>query len=437
MHSNKGRFIGLVFPWVLTGVLGVACGDSTAPDSTDTIKETRSEKQRITSPQVNDNDLNTQVQGNNAFAFDLYQQIRGEPKNLFYSPHSISLALAMLYGGARNVTEQQMGKALHYILPQQTLHPVLDKLDLELASRGQGNKATDGGAFRLSIVNALWGQDGFSFLPEYLDLLALNYGAGLQLLDFAKDVEGSRLTINDWVEKKTEGRIQDLLPQGSIRDITRMVLTNAIYFNAAWAKAFEEKNTQNGDFHLLYGSTISVPMMFGVQEATYASGSDFQAVVLPYDGGELSMTIIVPDQGKLESVEQSLSSSMIEGLRHQLESASVTLTLPKFEFSADLPLSKKLSALGMVDAFDEVKADLSGIDGATDLFVTDVLHKAFIKVNEKGTEAAAATAVVIGEKSAMPGKSVTLIVDRPFLVLIQDNMTGAILFIGRVLNPSL
>ena len=244
-----------------------------------------SDKERITSPNVAPPDLADLVAGNSAFAFDLYQFLREEGNgNLFYSPHSISLALAMTYAGARGETERQMADTLHFTLPQDRLHPAFNGLDLELAHRGEGAQGKDGEGFRLHIVNALWGQEGYEFLSEFLDTLAENYGAGLRLLDFASAPEASRVTINDWVSEQTETRIEDLIPQGIIDPETRLVLTNAIYFNAAWSTPFIPDLTEDGPFYLLDGGQVSVPMMRQTTSFGYAEGEGYQAVELPYDG---------------------------------------------------------------------------------------------------------------------------------------------------------
>jgi len=393
----------------------------------------RSDKQRVTTPVVAGVDLTAQVQGDTAFGLDFFQQLRAKKENLFISPHSISTALAMLHAGARGNTEKQMAQALHYVLPQPKLHAVFNKLDLDLQSRGRNSKAADGKAFRLNIVNATWGQQGYPFLPSYLDTLAINYGAGLRLLDFITQPEISRQIINKWVLYKTEDRIVDLLPQGVIKSSTRLVLTNAIYFNAAWAKPFKPENTYGGMFTLLGGTKVPAPMMKGTMDGAYAKGQGFQAAALPYDGNELSMIILLPDAGTFDTYEQSLTGPALEATVQQMKSASLMLEMPKFQFEAEVDCKAPLKALGMTDAFSSA-ADLSGIDGSKTLFVQAVLHKAFVKVNEAGTEAAAATAVVVGKTSALP-LIVTLKVDRPFIFLIRDHATGAILFLGRVLSP--
>ncbi|MBL7065094.1 MAG: serpin family protein [Anaerolineae bacterium] len=396
----------------------------------------RSAKQRVTSPDVNAPDLADLVNGNSAFAFDLYQVLREDEENdnLFYSPYSISLALAMTYAGARSDTEQQMAETLHFILPQDRLHPAFNGLDIELARRGEGAEGKDGEGFRLNIVNALWGQDEYGFLSEYLNVLAENYGAGLRLLDFRNAPEKSRVTINDWVSDQTEDRIEDLIPQGVIDELTRLVLTNAIYFNAAWAEPFEPDQTDDGTFHLLDGGQVTVPMMEQMESFGYAEGEGYQAVELPYDGWELSMVVLLPDTGEFEAFEGSLDAERVDGIVKDLVHGQVALTMPKFEFESGFSLVETLAAMGMPDAFTGA-ADFSGITGDRDLFIGEVIHKAFVSVDEAGTEAAAATAVVM-PASAPPEEPVEVTVDRPFIFLIRDIETGAILFVGRVLDPS-
>jgi serpin B len=353
----------------------------------------QSDKPRETSPDITPSDLIDLVDGNSAFAFDLYQFIREKEGNLFYSPYSISVALAMTYAGARNETEQQMADTLHYNIDQSMLHPAFNGLDLELASRGKGAEGKDDKDFRLNVVNAIWGQKDYTFLNEFLDVLAENYDAGLRLLDFMNAPEASRITINDWVSDQTEGKIEDLIPQGAIDALTRLVLTNAIYFNAAWQFPFNEDMTDNGAFHLLDGGEVNVPMMIQTESFGYAKGDGYQAVELPYDGRELSMV------------------------------------------ESDFSLTDTLAAMGMPVAFSPA-ADFSGMTGNRDLAITDVLHKAFVAVDEAGTEAAAATAVIMGE-SAAPELPVEVTLDSPFIFLIRDIGTGAILFVGRLVNPSI
>ncbi len=395
----------------------------------------QSDKPRNTSPAMGKADLAPLVEGNSTFVFDLYQTLRSTDGNLFYSPYSISLALAMTYAGARGDTEKQMSKTLHFLLPQDRLHPALNSLDLTLASRGQGAKGKDEEGFRLHIINAIWGQKDYEFLPEFLDLLAENYGAGLRILDFIKATEQSRIAINQWVSDQTEERIKDLIPQGAIDTLTRLVLTNAIYFNAAWQYPFDKAATSDGDFNLLNGDKITVPMMRQTESLGYAKGDGYQAVELPYGGRELSMVILLPEQGQFDSFESSLSSQQVGNIIQEIEDREVVLSMPKFEYESSFGLKKALTDLGMRVSFTP-DADFSGMDGKRDLFIHDVLHKAFVSVDEAGTEAAAATAVIVGVTS-VPAETIELKIDRPFIFLIRDIETGTILFVGRVMNPNL
>jgi serpin B len=395
-----------------------------------------SDKPRVTSQDVSKTDLALLIEGNSAFAFELYQALREKDGNLFYSPHSISLALAMTYAGARGDTENQMGDALRFLLPQDRLHAAFNSLDLELASRGEGAEGKDDEGFRLHIINAIWGQKDYKFLSTYLDMLAENYGAGLRILDFMKEPEQSRMTINDWVSEQTEERIKDLIPQGAIDELTRLVLTNAIYFNAAWQYPFDEDATSEGDFFLLNGDKVTVPMMRQTASFGYTVEDGYQALELPYDGRELSMVILMPEQGKFASFEASLSRQLVDSIIQKIGYRQVALSIPKFEYKSSFGLKQPLTTLGMEDAFIPEAADFSGMDGRRDLFIQDVLHKAFVSVDEAGTEAAAATAVIVGTTS-MPPEPIEVKIDRPFIYLIRDIKTGTVLFVGRVLNPNL
>jgi len=374
------------------------------------------------------------VEGNSAFTFELYQALKGEEGNLFYSPYSISLALAMTYAGARNETAEQMADILHFILEQDRLHPAFNWLDAELARRDESVEGKDGEGFRLNIVNAIWGQKDYEFLPDFLDVLADNYGAGLRILDFINETEKSRLIINDWVSNQTEGRIEDLIPPGEIDVLTRLVLTNAIYFNAAWEYPFDGNITAGGPFYLLDGGQVSVPMMKQTESFGYTKGKGYQAVELLYDGGELSMVILLPEAGNFEAFEEGLHAQQVDAIINDLQDTRVTLTIPKFEFDSEFRLNDTLAEMGMPIAFSPGDADFSGMTGNRELFISDVIHKAFVSVDEAGTEAAAATAVIM-MRAAVSKPPVEVTIDRPFIFLIRDIETGAILFVGRVLNP--
>ena len=391
----------------------------------------RSGLSRDLEPNVSPAEIGTLTSGNAAFALALYHEVAVGATNLFFSPHSISSALAMAYAGARGVTETEMAEALHFGLGQAALHPAFNALDLELNRRDEVGPPYEGEGFELNVVNAVWGQRGFPFRSAYLDTLALNYGAGLRLADFESDPEGSRLSINDWVSDQTNDRVKDLLPSGSVTESTRCVLTNAIYFKAPWLFPFEAKNTSTESFTPLSGGPVSVPMMHEAAVLSYARVGDLQAVDLPYNGAQLAMLLVVPDGGRFAAFEGELDAELYQGILEALETHDVRLGLPKFRFDSTLSLVESLRALGMKDAFDPDAADFSGVDGAQDLFVSDVLHKAFVSVDEKGTEAAAATAVIMAG-TGMPGSPVTVTIDRPFFFVIRDIPTGAILFVGRV-----
>ncbi len=396
--------------------------------------ELKSDKPRVTSPAVSATDQSILASGNTEFALNLYQLLITKEGNLFYSPYSISEALAMTYGGARGETETQIAEAMRFQLTQAKLHPAFNSLDIALEKRGQGAQGTDGKGFRLNVVNAIWGQKDFKFTASYLDLLAQNYGAGMRIVDYINQSEPARQTINQWVSDQTEAKIKDLLPQGSITPLTRLVLTNAIYFNAAWASQFNKNNTQDGQFRLLNGSTVTVPLMKQQESFRYAESSNFQAVELPYDGNELSMIILLPELENFSNFEKALTSAQLKTILDSLKNNEVNLSLPKFSVTAEFNLNKALSDSGMPQAFSPTEADFSGMDGARDLYISDVVHKAFVKVDEAGTEAAAATGVVVGTTS-MPLEIKEMKIDHPFIFLIRDNPTGTLLFIGRIQNP--
>lgn len=389
----------------------------------------KSELERDTTPDATDADVDTLVAGNTAFAADMYRLASGEDGNLFMSPHSVTTALAMTYAGAANNTASQIADVFNFTQAPATLHASLNALDLALASRAD-NGSSETIPFRLRTANSIWGQDGFRVLDPFLDTLALNYGAGMHVLDFEGDTEGSRQTINGWVEDQTNDKIKELLPQGVIQPTTKLVLTNAIYFSAAWAEPFEASDTQDRPFRVA-GSPVQVPTLYQNADMEYGEGDGWKAVEIPYDGNELSMTVVVPDD--LAAFEQQLTGATFTAIADTVRHHLVELYLPKFKFDAPLPLKPILQELGMVDAFDDGRADFSGIDGERDLVITDVLHKGFVGIDENGTEAAAATAVVIGPTSVP--QQATMVVDKPFFFFIKDRPTGAILFVGRVLDP--
>lgn len=421
--------ISILIATVILLSIVVACSVPVA--SADTLK---SDKPRVTLSLVDNADLTALVEGNTAFTLDLYHELQKEEGNIFYSPYSLSVALAMTYAGARGETEQQMAEALSFYLSQDKLHPAFNYLDQLLATRGEDAQGKDEEGFRLNIVNDIWGQKDFSFLTAFLDTMAENYGAGLRILDFVNAPEESRVAINDYISEQTEERIKDLIPEGMIDVMTRLVLTNAIYFNAAWQYPFSEDVTSDGTFHLLDGGEVTVSMMHQGETLGYTAGDGYQAVELKYDGAELAMVILLPDSGQFESFEMSLDTELLNEIIDSIELKHVELALPKWEYDSSFMLKETLQAMGMPVAFTDA-ADFSGMTGKRDLYIDEVVHKAFVSVDEAGTEAAAASAVIM-KLTAMPADVATVTVDRPFIFLIRNIETGSILFFGRVVNPA-
>jgi serpin B len=397
-----------------------------------TVEQAKSSLARQTSPQVAPADATSLVAGNTAFAADIFKEVR-DGNNTMISPYSMSIALAMTYAGAKGDTATGMAKALHFDLTPEKLHPAFDQLDLALASRGQDAQGKDGKPFRLNVVNALWGQKGYDFVPDYLDTLAVDYGAAVNLEDFVSATEDSRKAINDWVAYQTEDKIKDLLAPGSIDSTTRLVLTNAVYFNASWAKKFEHDSTADAPFTLSDGTQVNVSTMHGDVSGSYADGADFVAAELPYDGQDTSMVVVVPKSGPLDAFEAGLDGAKLQAISAALEGAEVAVSLPKFTFKGKASLSQALTALGMGVAFSDA-ADFSGIHAEGGLEISDVIHQTFVAVDEDGTEAAAATAVVVGTTSIAP-PGIDFKADRPFVFMIRDVQTGTILFLGHVTDP--
>ena len=393
----------------------------------------QSNLKRVTAPDAPPEQIQALVESNNTFALDLYRSLRAQDGNLIYSPYSISLALAMTYTGARGETESQMAQTLHF-LSQDELHPAFNALDLQLEERGKATSDEET-PLQLNIANAVWAEQTYPFLQSFLDTIALNYGAGVRLADFINQYEAVRKEINDWVSDQTEGRIKDLIPEGVLDQDTRMALVNAIYFKGDWLIPFNADSTQDAPFHLLDGSDVTVPMMHNDTFVPYATGDGWQAIELAYQGGTAAMDIIVPDDGRFEEIESNLDHQTVSTILGSLQPTSVSLGLPKFQFDGEFGLADQLKNLGMTDAFDPDLANFTGMSERDDLYISAVVHKAFVAVDEKGTEAAAATAVIVGVTS-MPLFDVTLTIDRPFIFLIRDIPTGQILFVGRVLNPA-
>ena len=372
-------------------------------------------------------DLNALAKGNNQFAFDLYGRLRTEPGNLIFSPNSISTALAMTYAGARADTESQMADVLHFDLSQDRLHPAFSALIERLHGRKQ--KGTE-----VRVANRLWGQTGYEFLPAYLQVTKQQYNAELGQVDFIQQTEAARQAINTWVEEQTNDKIKDLIPAGVLNEMTRLVLTNAIYFKGDWTSQFDKKATKNTPFHLSANENVDVSMMFQKEEFKYGAVDDIQMLELPYIGNDLSMLVLLPKElNGLPSLEEKLTPDNLGKWSSALRKQKVDVYLPKFTMTSKFSLSSILRAMGMTAAFDSEMADFSGMIGKKELYVTAVVHKAFVDVNEEGTEATAATGVVVGVRSIRV--TPTFRADHPFVFLIRDNWTGSILFMGRVENP--
>lgn len=381
-------------------------------------------------------DPNLPAVGNaiNAFSVDLYKHLARHEGNLFLSPTSLETALAMVYAGARGDTAEQMADVLHFgRVPEGQLHPAFGQLLETLNPPQAGGRDRP---YELTIANALWGQDGYAFNPEYLQLVRRYYGGNLQNVDFVEAPEASRQRINQWVERQTNDRIQDLVPPGAIDALTRLVLTNAIYFKGRWAEPFEERFTRDEAFRFADGSSADVPLMRRSGEYGYAEIDGVQVLSLPYGGEELSMVVVLPrDARALAALERDLTLEQLQRWARGGRRQEVHVFLPRFKIESQFSLGEALQAMGMTDAFSD-DADLSGIAQAEQLAISAVLHKAFVDVNEEGTEAAAATAVIVGVTAAPPQSEPPVFrADHPFLFLIRENRSGAILFLGRVSAP--
>ena len=374
-------------------------------------------------------DARQAAQESNALAFDLYAQLARQDGNLFYSPASISTALAMTYAGAAGDTQQQMAQVLHFDLDEDRLHQGFGTLGNLLNS---GNKN-----YRLQMANRLWGRKGFPFLPDFLTGTREHYGAELQQLNFAQP-EPSRQTINRWIEQQTNGKIQDLIPVGAIDATTRLVLTNAIYFKGAWQDEFWKNATQPAAFQLSKSQKTKVPFMQQSDHFGYGETKDLQLLDLPYAGGEMSMLVLLPKQvDGLGQIENQLTAKKLAVWTADLKQRLVQVFLPKFKLTSQFELAETLRSMGMELAFSE-QADFSRMSSAEELMLSEVIHKAFVDVSEEGTEAAAATAVLAPTAAPIsePEKPVVFRADHPFVFLIRDNRTQAVLFLGRLVNPA-
>jgi serpin B len=413
---------------------------STPTDAGKTHVDTvRSSLARNAAPLLTPGELDTLAKDEVAFAVDLYHAVEAEPtsagQNVFLSPHSVAAALAMTYAGAQGQTKDEMKKALHFGLPDDRLHQGFDYLDLALSSRGQHARGKDGRPFALRIANSVWGQKSYAFETPYLDTLAVSYGAGVNIVDFTGAPEEARGTINGWAADNTEGRIQDLMPEGSVSDLTRLVLVNAVYFSAAWQTKFIDGATAPAPFTKLDASVVQAPMMHVQINAGYAKSDGYEAIELPYDGGDTSLLVIAPSAGSFAQFDAALSGQQILDVLAGLNSTPVELSFPKAKLTGAFKLRAPLESLGMTAAFGG--GDFSGISKSAQLAIGEVFHRTSLDLDEGGTEATAATAVDVDVDTSdpLPVHYVPMSVDRPYVLAIVDRSTKTLLFVGRIVDP--
>lgn len=409
--------------------------DLSLPDG---IEIVRSSLERDGTPDLADEEIASFGASSRELALALYAEVKDDEGNLFVSPYSIATALSMLYAGAEAETESEMMGALHFDLPEPDLHAAFNATDLALRGRADelagsdGESAGDG--LQLHVVNAAFGRTGTEFREPFLDVLAEYYGTGMFTTDFIHEPDAARKRINDWVLEQTRDRIDELLPPGSIFPEVVLVLVNAIYFKASWLDPFDPVDTGKATFHA-DADDVEVDMMRASRETPYAQGDGYQALALPYISPAVRMIFVMPDIGRFDEIESGLERGFIDGVVGDLSEHMVEMRVPKFSYEAEIKLKPVLQSLGMKQAFEKGVADLSGITNDPGfVWVEEVYHQAFVTLDEQGTEAAAATAVVSRDESALP--PATFVLDRPFLFMIYDEPTGQILFLGRVLDPT-
>lgn len=369
------------------------------------------------------------VEANNQFAFDLYSKYSSEEGNIFFSPYSISSALAMTYEGARGQTADEIQSVFYF--PEDTIRQEgYASLNQEINKKNK--------EYELNMANALWAENDFEFLDSYFDLINKYYDGKVTNLDFKSNAEKSRLTINRWIEEKTKNKIKDLIPSGSIDSLTRLILTNAIYFKGEWVKQFNEEDTRDLDFRLDSDEIVKIPIMKRIDDEAifnYMENNKLQMLEMPYSGEELSMLLLLPKDGDIESLGTNIED--LDNWKNKLEEQRVNIYIPRFKFETKYFMNNTLSEIGMPLAFSN-SADFSGMTGIKDLIISQVIHQAFVEVNEEGTEAAAATAVIMSLGSVGPSighKIPVFRADHPFIFIIQQKNSGNILFMGRVSDP--
>jgi serpin B len=377
------------------------------------------------------NNIESLAGGNTAFALDLYARLKTVDGNLFLSPYSISTCLAMTFAGARGDTAAQMAQTLHFGTNQNQLAASFNELQEQL------NQEQEKNGMELDFANGIWAQKDHVFLAAFLDVARQSYGANLRQIDFRTRSETARTEINDWVGHETKGKITDLIQPGVVNPATQLVLVNAIYFKGQWAREFDKQNTANAPFSVTSTQKLPVPLMNLTADFKYAEVGGLQLLELPYAGDGFAMVVLLPrDVDGLKNLENLLNKQTLDHWLTQARELNVAVLLPKFKLAAQFSLAKPLGEMGMTDAFSP-GADFSGMDGERDLFISAVVHKAFVDVNEEGTEAAAATGVVMRMNAVrMPRPTPIFRADHPFLFLIRDLHSGSILFLGRVVDPT-
>ena len=371
------------------------------------------------------------AKGNTELALDLYRQLgSGENENLAFSPLSISSALAMVYAGARGQTAEQMARALHFPTDAEQLHPAI------AATVGRLARRDEEWSYELTVANRLWVQKGLKLERPFLKTAEQYYRSGVEETDFRTQSEATRKAINQWIEKQTHDKIREIIGPGVLDKQTRLVLTNAVYLLAQWSEMFDPRATKDEPFFLTSVAQVQTRTMHQKERHNYFEDEKVQVIALGYLGTELSMMIVLPrERNGLATIEKTLSADKLDKWTSGLKRQQVQLALPRFKVEAEFELSQALSQMGMPLAFTE-KADFSGITNDEPLMLSAVLHKTYVDVNEKGTEAAAATAAVM-KATSMPHEEEPVVfrADHPFIFLIRDEQ-GTVLFIGRLAKPT-
>lgn len=427
--NKKILTIGLIL--IVVVVLGIFLyWHATQPTPTPNNNQNQiNQKNQSINNQASEVILNNVVDANNQFALDLYSKYKSKEGNMFFSPFSISSALAMTYEGAKGQTAKEMQAVLHLPNDKEKIRSGFVDINNEL------NKADK--TYKLSVANALWAQKDYAFVDNYFNIVNDYYGGKVTNLDFEKDTENSRATINNWVENKTNDKIKDLIPRGILTPDTRLVLTNAIYFKANWSSQFDAEDTREGQFKLSSGTNTNVKMMHQTNNFNYGETSNLQILEMNYLGNDLSMLIILPKDNNLNDIENSLSKEKLDEWKESMQTKKVMVTLPKFKFETKYFMADDLKEMGMPTAFKYPDADFTGMSPTGELYIGEVIHQTFVEVAEYGTEAAAATAVVMKAGATQQQEEPKIFsADHPFIFVIQQKGTGNVLFMGRISDPT-